>query len=71
MEQIFFNVKQWYFLTLKKICSIEIFEKIELELLESWTVQTFKNIHRRKRKIFAFNLGIFTHVTSIFWPIVN
>ena len=31
MEQIFFNVRKWYCLIFKKICSIEIFEKIELE----------------------------------------
>ena len=27
----YFNVKKLYFLIFKKICSIEIFEKIELE----------------------------------------
>ena len=34
----------------------------------SWTVQTLKKIHRRKRKIFV---SILTHVTSYFFPIIN
>ena len=31
MEPILFNVKKLYFLTFKKICLIEFFEKIELK----------------------------------------
>ena len=55
-----------YFLTFKKICSMEIFEKIEferynlcLELYKRLKVFTEENA----RYLCSF-LGIFTHVTS-------
>ena len=53
-------LKNDFFFTFKKICSIEIFQKIELErynfCLELY--KRFKKIHRRKRKIFVF---VFEH----------
>ena len=58
-----FNVKKWYLLPFKKICSIEFFEKIELErynlCLELYKLYT--KINQRKRKI---SVVIFTYVTT-------
>ena len=52
MEPILFNVKKLYFLTFKKICLIEFFEKIELKRYNHYLelYNTSKQIHRRKCK---------------------
>ena len=65
MEQIL-----WYFLTFKTICVIDIFEKIELErynlCLEPY--ELLKTFTERNARYLRSCLGIFTHVTSYFFP---
>ena len=60
-------------LTFKKICSIEFFEKIELErynlCLELYKLSN--KFTEGNARYLCSSLGVFTHVTSYFFPIIN
>ena len=69
-SKLFFNVKTWYFFNISKNLFHRNVWKNRIGKVWplSWTVQIFKIIYRRKRKIFAFIFGHFSACDVILFP---